>query len=695
MFRTLCFASASALLACQATPVAHPQEDPERVLDTVSVDETRRPSLTAQTAEEAARALETLAGAASIIDAETLRATRTATLADALRLAPGVFAAPRFGDEDLRLSIRGSGIVRTGHGKGLLVIRDGTVINQADGNFDPPVLDFASASHVTILRGGAALGTGASTLGGVIETHSKTGVTHPGAGLSYSAGSFGYQRASAEIGGALERFDAFAAITAGEADGYRAQSATDTLRISANAGLRLSERIETRLFAALVESDALWPGTLTRAQFEADPGAAAFVSQRRNQKTDIDQKFLSSRTVFDLGPGAITVTAGWNDRFKNHPTPGGILLEDSRTWSGGLLWSSAPAAGPWQTEAGLRYASMDQDATTFAYAGGLNAPNSALPGAVSADRVREATNTEVYGRLGYQITPGLTLSGSLAYLSTDRVERRGVLDPTTSPAYDIAYEEWLPGAGLVWRPGENWSVFAALTRTAEAPSFFDLGGNQPLQPDRIPRLRMQTADTAEIGTRGRRGAFRWDATLYHSRLDGELLRLDAAGALNPPILNAGKTLRTGIELGGEAGFDQILFAGGPSLVLAGKYDWLWARFDDDPVYGDNRVPGVPEHAAYAEARFGFGEHLSFNPNLTWRGSTRTDLFNTVSAEAAVLVGLNVSLDVGKTRLWIEGRNLTDERWVSAVNVVNQAQANSALFFPGDAASIYAGISLRR
>ncbi|MFN7054227.1 TonB-dependent receptor plug domain-containing protein, partial [Hyphomonas sp.] len=152
-------ASATALIALTAAFPALAQEDAERILDTVSIDEARPPSLTARTAEEAARALETLAGAASIIDAETLRNSRTATLADAMRLAPGVFAAPRFGDEDLRLSIRGSGIVRTGHGKGVLVIRDGVVINQADGNFDPPVLDFASASHITVLRGGAALGS--------------------------------------------------------------------------------------------------------------------------------------------------------------------------------------------------------------------------------------------------------------------------------------------------------------------------------------------------------------------------------------------------------------------------------------------------------------------------------------------------------------------------------------------------------
>lgn len=695
MSRSIYIASVSALMALYAVPPSAAQQDPERILDKVSVDDVRPQSLTAQTAEGAAESLSTLAGAGSVIDAETLRTTRAQSLADALRLAPGVFAAPRFGDEDLRLSIRGSGIVRTGHGKGVLVLRDGVAVNQADGNFDPPVLDFASASHITVLRGGAALGVGASTLGGVIETHSKTGSTHPGASVSYSTGSFGYQRASADIGGARGRFDAFASVTAGEADGYREQSATDTLRVSANTGLRLAENLETRLFAGLVETDALWPGTLTRAEYLADPGRAAVVSIRRDQRSDIDQKFLSSRTVLDLGTGQLSLTAGWNDRFKFHPTPGGILNESSETLSTGLLWSSSPDHGPWFTEAGVRYAAMDQDATTFAYAGGLNSPVSSLPGALLSDRVREATNTEAYARLGYQIRPALVLSGSLAYLSTDRNEARSAIDPTTSPAFDLSFEEWLPGLGLVWRPAETWSAFASLTRTAEAPTFFDLGGNQPLQPDRIPRLRIQTADTIEVGTRGRISGWRWDATVYHARIDGELQRLDAAGALNPPILNADKTLRTGLELASELEVTDGLWTAGPSLTLAGKYDWLWARFDDDALYGDNRIAGVPEHSAFVEARFGFGERFSLTPNLTWRGPTRTDLYNTISAEATLIVGLNAALEVDNIKLWVEGRNLTDERWVSSVNVVNRAQANSGLFFPGDAASIYAGLSLRR
>ncbi len=694
MFTMLLLGAAPAVLA-SASVSSEAAFDAGEGIDRIIITGRQSPSLTADTAEDARRRAEAISGAASVIDAATLQTQRTQTLADALRLAPGVFASPRFGDEDLRLSVRGSGIVRTGHGKGVLLIRDGVVINQPDGNFDAPVFDFASASHITLLRGAAALGAGATTLGGVIEVNSRTGLTHPGARIEASAGSFETLRGAAQIGGSSGQLDGFAAVSAGRSDGYRANAETRSLRLTANAGFRFSDTLETRLYAAYVESDGLWPGTLTRAQFEADPRQAAAVSLARRQATDIEQTFLSSRTVWAPGAHQLTAALGWNDRFKYHPTPGGILEEASQTWSAALTWSWAEANSPVSFSAGLRYADMDQDAVTFAYAGGVNSPQSADKGAVSSNRARTASNSEAWVRAGFDATDDLKLTASLAALRTERDDRRAAGDPSPNPAFSRTYEAVMPGVGLIWRAGETWSVFASLARSAEAPSFFDLGGNAPLQPDRIPRLRLQTADTLEAGVRGQAGPARFDVTVYHGRVKGELLRLDAAGALNPPIVNADRTLRTGLEAAGEYEVSEALFGAGPGLTLAGKYDWSWFRFDNDPVYGSNRVAGVPEHAAYGEARFSFGEHVTVSPNLTWRGRTSADLANTVSADASVLFGLGAAFERGPVRFWIDGRNLTDERWVSATNVVNQAGANSGLFFPGDGRSVYAGIALSR
>jgi iron complex outermembrane receptor protein len=656
-------------------------------------------TLTADVPEDARRAVDRIPGGASVVDLADAEGRRNATLADVLRLAPGVFAAPRFGPEDLRLSIRGSGLVRTGHAKGLLVLRDGVSLNAADGNFDPPTLNLGSASHLTILRGPAALGIGATTLGGVIALETKTGQTAPGFSLNAQGGSFESWGMDAAGGIANDRVDGFFTFGTSGTQAYRQQAATRSHRLSGNVGVRLSPTLETRLFAGHVDFDSKWPGVLTRAEYEADPRQASLVAARRDQDNNLRQTHVASRSVWANGPHQVTLAIGYDDRFKDHSTPGGILEEATETLTGSLVYALGAASGPepFALSLGVRGASSTQEARTFAFAGGLMSQTSAQKGALSSSRNREAETVELFGRAEYALTPALVATGSLAAVWTDRKDRPGAGDPpTANPAYDARYDAILPGAGLLWRPKENVTFFAGWAQSFEAPAFFDLGGNAPLQPDRVPRLRAQTADTIELGARGRAGAFQWDITLYHGWVRGELLRLDAAGALNPPIVNADRTLRTGLESAALLDVSKLLGMADGGLQLAAKWDWSHFRFDDDPVLGDNRVPGIPEHNAYVELVAEPVAGLVLRPNLTIRSSTLTDLFNTPGTEAGgfTLLGFGAHYETGPWRLWVDARNLADKRHVSAVNVVNRATPTASLFFPGDGRAIYAGITTR-
>lgn len=656
-------------------------------------------SLTSDTAEDSRRAVDRIPGGAAIIDLAGEVGRRTATLADALRLAPGVFAAPRFGPEDLRLSVRGSGIVRTGHAKGLLVLRDGVPVNAADGNFDPPSLDLGAGSHLALLRGPAALGIGATTLGGAIARESPTGRTAPGLALEAQGGSFETWGTRASAGLAGETVDGFLAISTSGTGGYRVQSATRAHRLAANLGWSIAPSLETRLFVGHTDFESQWPGVLTRAEFEADPRRASLVAVRRDQDNNIRHTHVASRTVWAQGPHQVTLALGHDRRFKDHATPQGILEETNDSWTGSLVYALGAKTGPQPVamSLGVRSMATDQEALTFAYAGGLMSPDSARKGPLSASRDRRATNLELFGRAEWALAPGVVATGSLAALWTDRRDRPGPGDPPTgAPAYDFSYDAVLPGLGLLWRPAEGVTLFAGWAQSFEAPAFFDLGGNAPLQPDRIPRLRAQTADTFEMGTRGAAGALRWDITLFHARIDGELLRLDAAGALNPPIVNAGKTRRTGLEAAATLDISDALGSAPGRLQLAAKWDWLDARFEADPVYGRNRVAGVPEHSAYLELSAEPVSGLMLRPNVTIRSKTETDLFNTPgrAAEGFALLGLNARFERGPWALWVDARNLADRRHASAVNVFNRATATSALFFPGDGRAVFAGLAAR-
>jgi iron complex outermembrane receptor protein len=378
-----------------------------------------------------------------------------------------------------------------------------------------------------------------------------------------------------------------------------------------------------------------------------------------------------------------------------------LLIQKNQSAVASLVWElqdeDNPVAAP--LTVGVRGMNTNEQGDVFAYAGGINSPQAALPGALNEIRDRRARNLEIFGRGEVPIAPNLIASASLAAVWTDR-RVSDVPGPGNAMGivsqYDQSYHDLLPGAGLVWKPQRDMMVFANWSQSFEAPSFFDLGGNAPLQADRIPRLSAQRADTFELGTRGQSGPVRWDITLFHSRIAGEVLTIDAAGALNPPITNADRTTRTGLEaaivldlaglLGGEPGTN----------TLSAKWDWLRARFDNDPVYGNNIVAGIPEHNALIELQLQPVDGLAIRPNLTIRSRTETDLLNTPgqAADGFVLAGLSMRYEIGKVAIWVDARNIGNRRYVSAVNVVNRSTATSGLFFPGDGRSVFGGITFR-
>jgi iron complex outermembrane receptor protein len=113
-------AAAAALASAGASALA--ASDGPLTLEPVVVTGARDPdqsTLTQPDLPTARRRLELTPGGAGLVDAADYADRRVATLADALGLATGVFVQPRFGAEESRLSIRGSGLQRSFHGRGL------------------------------------------------------------------------------------------------------------------------------------------------------------------------------------------------------------------------------------------------------------------------------------------------------------------------------------------------------------------------------------------------------------------------------------------------------------------------------------------------------------------------------------------------------------------------------------------------
>src|SRR5690348_15821518 len=193
------------LLSATAAVLADPEPDAATPDDTITVIGERLPAGTAE--------VEGRPGGADLVKADEYKDRQAVSLRDALLFSPGVYAQPRFGQE-IRLSIRGSGISRGYHMRGLTLLQDGIPINLADDNGDFQELDPTILDHLEVYRGANAFRFGGTTLGGAINGVTPTGRSSPGLRARLDGGSFDTQRGLLSYGAAGAHLDGWAAVTA-------------------------------------------------------------------------------------------------------------------------------------------------------------------------------------------------------------------------------------------------------------------------------------------------------------------------------------------------------------------------------------------------------------------------------------------------------------------------------------------------
>ncbi|WP_414900163.1 TonB-dependent receptor family protein [Sphingomonas flavalba] len=629
--------------------------------------------VTAQDAIDDARATLALRpGGANLVGAASFADTVAVSLRDALAFSPGVYAQPRFGQE-VRLSIRGSGISRGYHMRGLTLLQDGIPINLADDNGDFQELDPQVFQHIEVYRGANALRLGGSTLGGAINVVTPTGRTAPAAELRIDGGSFATVRAKAAAAFATARGDAYLALTTDHSDGDRVHAGRHAVRFNGNAGLRLGERVETRFYATLSHIRQNLPGALTLGQALTTPALSLPDNIVKDQERDIDSLRLQNRTVISLDNGAIAFGAFYNAKQLYHPI---FQLLDQKARDRGVFASLDLDGQLGGVDVALTLGSQARFGTVAARqylnVGGKR-------GAQTGDARQAARTINSYGELRVTPVDGLTLiAGGIHSHGRRAVDNR--LNPAMSDAR--SYDLFAPKFGVLWAPGDAVQVYANYARSVELPGFLELV-QQPVQGF-VP-IDAQRAWTAEIGTRGHAGIARWDISLYRANVRGEMLQFLVTPDVPAATFNAGRTRHQGIEAGLE-------LALAPWARLRQVYQYNDFRFRADAAYGDNRLPVVPRHQYRAELRLGT-DRLSLSPNIEWmpRGGW-ADYANSVRAPGYALFGLGAEavLRDGIT-LFVDARNLTGKKAVGDISAVIAADAGTVAFYPVERRAFYGGL----
>ncbi len=213
-------------------------------------------------------------------------------LDEPLALVPGVVAQSRYGNQDVRIAIRGYGArgagdrSNAGTTRGIRVLLDGFPETEPDGRTSFDGIDLAAAQAVEVVRSNASAVWG-NAAGGIVSISTLPDAAAPRLALTPLFGSFGLRRYSATTGislGAEGRLGA--SFVRSDADGWRAHSASQRSLLNISMLAPVTDRTRIGVYAVGSDNTFRIPGPLTAAQVASDPRQANATYFARDERRE-------------------------------------------------------------------------------------------------------------------------------------------------------------------------------------------------------------------------------------------------------------------------------------------------------------------------------------------------------------------------------------------------------------------------
>lgn len=640
-------------------------------------------STTQPNIEQAREAINKTAGGVTIVDMDKVREGRTSNFTDTLGLATGVLAQSRFGAEETRLSIRGSGLQRTFHGRGIKLMQDGIAVNLADGGFDFPSIDPTATSYIEVFRGANALQYGASNLGGAINFISRTGHTVPKFEVRLEGGEYGYNRLGLSTGGVVGDLDYFLSASTYHQSSFRDNAQQSADRLTGNIGYRINNEVETRFYLGYINNDSQLPGNLSKSQLEDNPKQSNVVPGQGINQRDVNLSRIANKTTFTFDKTKLELGAFYSNKSLFHPIIDLVFLDtlgviDQKSDDYGL---TARLSHQGQLF-GLQNEFIVGVSPTYGETDARNYRNvNAHRGALINKFDQTATNYETFVEDRLNVLPDLTVIAGLQYTHSKRKSEDKLITGSGDQSVNETYSQTSPKLGVLYQLQPNVQLFSNISRSFEPPSFGELNNTV------AATLKAQKGTTFEIGSRGNSEYIDWDVALYYARLQDELLSVSPVPGATQTI-NADRSIHTGLEMGLTARLPMNLEWRQSLLINDFK-------LDNDAAFGDNRLPGIQRsllrgELMYRKLGFYAGPTIEFSPQRY-----NVDFAETLYADSYTLLGFKVGQKVDAHWSWfLEGRNLTNEKYAASTSVLKAANStrSDAAFLPGDGRSAFAGVT---
>jgi iron complex outermembrane receptor protein len=181
----------------------------------------------------------------------------------------------------------------------------------------------------------------------------------------------------------------------------------------------------------------------------------------------------------------------------------------------------------------------------------------------------------------------------------------------------------------------------------------------------------------------------WDVAGYFARISDEILSVDDPNA-------PGNTLVTNVDKTTHAGLEALV---GSSFVVGDahrveprvSFTLNRFRFADDPFWGQNRLPAAPTYAVRGEVLYRHTSGVYAGPTFDFIGERYADFANSYTVDGYELMGLRAGMSGRRWEVFGEVRNLFDVDYIATLGVLNVANTNARVLYPGAPLSAYTGV----
>ncbi len=520
--------------------------------------------------------------------------------------------------------------------QGMSIFLDGVRVNEPFGdivNWD--LIPSNAIASINLIPGSNPL-FGLNTLGGALSVNTKSGSDFPGLGVTAYGGSWGRRAIEAEYGGKSGTMDYFVAANAFHEDGWRDHSPSDVNQLFGKVGWQ-DDKSDLDFSVIFADTDMNGTQALPLSMWNKRRQAYSWpdnIGNNLGMATLKGSHFLNDDTLVAANLYYRTNrVVGFNSNLVGDLAGSGVIARNIASTTDQQGFGGAVQ----MTLLGDLMGHRNQfTAGLSADMGRVDFRSDTQQAIVTADRqtvadpanpdfaptVRLKTRNDYYGLYAtdtFSLNEMLHLTLSGRY-NIAKIKLAGDnLDAGTDLGGNHLYNRFNPAIGLNFNPSKSLGFYGVYNQGMRAATPVELSCADKNNPCALPNafladphLQMVVSKTWEGGVRGSLGKdFGWNAALYRTENNNDILFITTSGAANGYFDNVGRTRRQGIELGfngkvekfsflANYGFTDATFQSQFTSISASNsaagFDCNGAAaVDTICVHKGDRIPGIARH----------------------------------------------------------------------------------------------------